>query len=137
MQLLTPLSVADLRRTAWHKLCRVQLMIGYRNAGGIHPLRACLLFCLLLVIPANAAPPPQPLPREGSCPSGYYTSGEYCVPTSSAKFAIKRNGSCPAGYFASSNYCVAATESAKAVIPRAGSCPSGWYSSGNYCVATK
>ena len=86
---------------------------------------------------AQSAPPPQPIPRESSCPSGYYASDKYCVPTDSARFAIKRDGSCPGGYYASVKYCVAATDSAKAVISRAGSCPAGWYASGNYCVSKR
>ena len=86
---------------------------------------------------AQSAPPPHPIPRDGTCPSGYYASDAYCVPTSSAKFAIKRDGSCPSGYYASDKYCVAATDSAKAVIPRTGSCPSGWYASGSYCGSIK
>lgn len=100
-------------------------------------LCAILLVAARLDAHAQAAPPPQPLPRDGTCPSGYYASERYCVPTSSAKFAIKRDGSCPSGYYASDKYCVAAADSAKAVIPRAGSCPSGWYASGNYCVSIK
>jgi hypothetical protein len=100
-------------------------------------MRLWLLFFMLFTPTANAAPPAQPLPRDGSCPSGYYSSNQYCVPTSSAKFAIKRDGSCPSGYFASGNYCIASTESAKAVIARVGSCPSGWFASGNYCVSIK
>ena len=100
-------------------------------------LLATLIAIAWLDTLAQSTPPPQPLPRDGSCPSGYYASDKYCVPTSSAMFAIKRDGSCPSGYYASGNYCVAATDSAKAVIPRAGSCPSGWYASGNYCVSTR
>lgn len=96
-----------------------------------------VLFTSLMSVIAGAAPPAQPLPREGSCPSSYYASDRYCVPTSSARFAIKRDGTCPSGYYSSDRYCVAATDSAKAVIPRAGSCPSGWYASGSYCVSTK
>ena len=100
-------------------------------------MRTALLLGVLIPLVANAAPQPQPIPRDGTCPSGYYASDKYCVPTSSARFAIKRDGSCPSGYYASGNYCVAATDSAKAVIPRAGSCPSGWYASGTYCVSTR
>jgi len=103
----------------------------------------CRVLCALFLVAAwldvhaQSAPPPQPLPRDGSCPSGYYASDRYCVPTSSAKFTIKREGACPSGYYASDKYCVAASDAAKPVIPRAGSCPSGWYASGNYCVLTR
>ena len=44
--------------------------------------------------------------RLGSCPSGYYASGEYCVRTESGRPAIERLGSCPSGYYASGSYCV-------------------------------
>ena len=86
---------------------------------------------------AVAAPPPQPIIRDGSCPSGYYASGNYCAPGSNARFAIERNGSCPSGYFASGKYCVASSNNSKAVIHRSGSCPSGFYASGKYCVASR
>ncbi len=84
-----------------------------------------------------AAPPAQPLERDGSCPTGYSASGNYCVPGNSARFAIERNGSCPTGYSASGNYCVAISDRSKMVIHRSGSCPSGYYASGNYCVSTR
>lgn len=86
---------------------------------------------------AMAAPPAQPLPRDGSCPSRYYASGNYCVPNTGARFAIARKGSCPSGYYASGNYCVASSDRSKLVIHRSGSCPSGFYASGNYCVSNK
>jgi hypothetical protein len=50
---------------------------------------------------------------------------------------IARNGSCPSGYYASGNYCVASSGSSKNAIPRNGSCPSGYYASGNYCVSSR
>ena len=34
-----------------------------------------------------AQQPVQPLPKVGSCPLGYYSSGSYCVPS--------RSGNCP------------------------------------------
>jgi hypothetical protein len=86
---------------------------------------------------AFAAPSAQPLTRDGSCPSGYNTSGNYCVPGSSAKFAIAKNGSCPSGYNTSGNYCVASSDRSKTAIHRSGSCPSGFNTSGNYCLSIK
>ena len=86
---------------------------------------------------ANATPTPQPLIRGSSCPSGYYSSGAYCVPSTTARFAIERIGSCPSGYYSSASYCVASSNDSKLAIPRINSCPSGYYSSGNYCVANK
>jgi hypothetical protein len=89
------------------------------------------------MIPAQAAPTPQPLARSGSCPSGYFSSGDYCVPGQGARFALARNGSCPSGYFSSGNYCVASSDSSRLAVPRSGSCPSGYFSSGNYCVSSR
>ena len=86
---------------------------------------------------ANSTPQPQPLVRNSSCPSGYYSSGAYCVPNNNAKFAIERLGSCPSGYYSSSTYCVASSNNSKLAIPRINSCPSGYYSSGNYCLSNK
>lgn len=75
-----------------------------------------------------------PILKNGSCPSGYRTSGKYCIPGKNAKFAIIKLGSCPSGYHSSGNYCLAGNN-AKTVILKAGnSCPSGYYSSGQYCL---
>jgi len=100
-------------------------------------MRTSLLLALIIPVKVNAAPSPQPILRNGTCPSGYYASDKYCVPTGSAKFAIERDGACPGEYYASDKYCVAATDLAKAVIPRTGSCPSGWRASGRYCTSTR
>ena len=81
---------------------------------------------------------PQPLLRDGPCPGGYYASGNYCMPTSSARPAVPRGGgACPGGYYASGNYCVAASPGARLAIPRQGACPGGFYASGDFCVSTR
>ena len=50
--------------------------------------------------------PVMPLPKNGPCPSGYNTHGNYCVPQSSAKPAILKNGPCPSSWNTYGNYCV-------------------------------
>lgn len=90
-----------------------------------------------MVLPALAAPPAQPIAKTGACPSGYSTSGKYCVPGRHAKFAIAKNGSCPSGYFTSGKYCLASAANSKLAIPKSGACPSGFYTSGKYCLANK
>jgi hypothetical protein len=76
----------------------------------------------------------QPVLKNGSCPSGYRTSGNYCVPIKNARFALAKSGSCPSGYRTSGKYCVA-RKKAKLAIAKDGSCPSGYRTSGNYCIA--
>jgi hypothetical protein len=77
------------------------------------------------------------LPRQGSCPAGYYSSGNYCVPNAGAHPAIPRIGSCPAHYYSSGNYCVGSDGNPPHAMERRGSCPSGYYASGEYCVASR
>jgi hypothetical protein len=75
---------------------------------------------------------------KGSCPSGYYSSGNSCVPSSSSSLYafLSEGGSCPSGYYSSGNSCVASSSSScHAFYNSGGSCPSGYYSSGNSCVA--
>jgi len=78
----------------------------------------------------------QAILRNGSCPSGYYASGNYCAPGPQARPAIDRAGSCPSGYFASGAYCVMGPNG-KPAIHRVGSCPSGYFASGAYCVSNR
>lgn len=51
-----------------------------------------------------------PVIKTGTCPLGWYTSGNYCVsrPTGSTKApkAIQRAGTCPLGWYTQSSYCV-------------------------------
>lgn len=82
-------------------------------------------------------PAPAPIQKNGSCPSGYGSQGDFCAPHSGARFAISKNGSCPSSYGSQGNYCVA-NSSARLAIPKgSGSCPSGYGSQGNYCVSSK
>ncbi|MCP9808715.1 hypothetical protein KBY58_04630 [Cyanobium sp. HWJ4-Hawea] len=76
--------------------------------GPIPPLFA-LVTGALLASSALAQQPVRPLPKAGSCPLGYYSSGSYCVPSKggNARGAIEKSGnSCPLGWYSSSSYCV-------------------------------
>jgi len=77
----------------------------------------------------------QPLPKTGSCPSGYHQSGNYCTPSSArARPALPKVGNCPSGYHQSGDYCLASSDNAKPAVPKQGSCPSGYHQSGDYCL---
>jgi hypothetical protein len=68
----------------------------------------------LLVFISNivfAQLPAQPVIKNGSCPSGYVSSGNYCVPSGdNSRFALVKNGSCPSGYVSSGDYCLASSK---------------------------
>ena len=92
-----------------------------------------VILCGLLVFSVASAQ--QPLPKVGSCPSGFYPSDKYCVPLKDkSKPAMLRGGQCPTGYYTSGKYCVAMSEKSKPAIPKDGLCPTGYYASGGYCV---
>jgi hypothetical protein len=80
---------------------------------------------------------PQPLPKHGSCPSGYSQSGNYCAPGQNARYAVVKTGSCPSGYSQSGDYCLASSANARLAVPKQGSCPSGYSQSGDYCLSSK
>ena len=103
-----------------------------------------LAIAICLAPPAQAGckiPAPQALGFAndgGSCPSGYSSSGNACVPSSaSSHYAFYTGGgSCPSGYSRSGNSCVASSASScHAFFNGGGSCPSGYSRSGNSCVA--
>ena len=80
---------------------------------------------------------PMPIPKNGSCPNGYVSQGNMCVPTKNAKPAIAKNGTCPTDWVSQGNYCVSRKENPRIVIPKNGTCPTGYVSQGNYCVSSK
>ncbi|MBK5968526.1 MULTISPECIES: hypothetical protein [Thiorhodovibrio] len=92
---------------------------------------------LLLLTGSKISLALEPLVKQGSCPSGYRTQGDYCVPGSGARDALPKSGSCPAGYYTNSSYCVAGKNAKPAIEKVGSSCPAGWYTSGNYCVRSR
>ena len=90
---------------------------------------------------ALAQQPVRPLPRLGSCPIGYYSSGSYCVPSSAgnSRGAIEKTGnSCPIGFYSAGNYCLSSPQNEREAIQKNGnSCPIGWFSSSSYCVKSR
>lgn len=113
------------------------------NALWLHKLLFLTLMLGILSLAHAACNTPAPRAAGfanlgGSCPSGYYASGNSCVPSgANAPYAFyNAGGSCPSGYYSSGNSCVASSSSAcHAFFNGGGSCPSGYYSSGNSCVA--
>jgi hypothetical protein len=91
--------------------------------------------------PGAAQQPLRPLPKVGSCPIGYFASGDYCMPGGgrSTRGGIEKVGSsCPIGFFASGNYCLSGRDSSPEAIHKTGSsCPIGWFSSGRYCLRSR
>jgi hypothetical protein len=90
---------------------------------------------------ALAQQPVRPLPKVGSCPLGYYSSGGYCVPSSggNTRGAIEKvGGSCPLGFYSSGNYCLSSSGNDREAIQKTGKgCPLGWFSSGSYCIKSR
>ena len=99
------------------------------------------LTTLVVASESLAQQPVQPLPKVGSCPLGYYSSGSYCVPSRSGntRGALEKSGSsCPLGFYTSGSYCVSSPSNNRQAIPKQGSsCPLGWFSSGSYCVQNR
>ncbi|MGQ9658637.1 MAG: hypothetical protein ACUVQI_03825 [Thermochromatium sp.] len=105
----------------------------YHSTGARLPLCA-LLILLPLGTVADSTLSLVPIPRHGTCPSGYTPSGAYCLPGAKARLAITKLGTCPSGYTPSGAYCLAGPQ-ARAAIPKLGpSCPSGWLPNGAYCL---
>ena len=65
-----------------------------------------MFLCAALCFFASPAFAQQAILKNGSCPSGYNSSGNYCLMGASGHPAIHKLGSCPSGYNSSGNYCV-------------------------------
>ena len=88
---------------------------------------------MALASPHSHALPPQALAKKGACPSGYLVSGNYCMPSARAAFAVQKVGACPNGYQTSGDYCLAGSQARHALV-LAGACPGGYAVSGAYCL---
>ena len=69
---------------------------------------------LLSASAALAQQPVRPLPKVAGCPLGYYSSGSYCVPSTSGntRGAIEKSGAgCPLGFYSSGHYCLSSPRS--------------------------
>lgn len=66
-----------------------------------------------------------------------FAESRYPTPTSDGRQRIPRIGSCPTGYFSSGSFCEALRKDTPAAMPKIKgvSCPSGYFSSGDYCKA--
>jgi hypothetical protein len=68
---------------------------------------ALFLIASALTLACTVAQAQQPLIKNGACPSGYHTSGNYCLASSaSSKPAVIKSGSCPSGFHTSGAYCL-------------------------------
>ena len=61
------------------------------STTGLRHWRILFAFIPVAVL-ADPAMLATPLAKVGSCPSGYSTSGQYCMPGSKARFAIEKHG---------------------------------------------
>lgn len=78
----------------------------------------------------------KPLQKTDVCPTGYVSSGGFCNPIKSARFAVQKTGVCPASYVTSGGFCLSG-RSSRAAIPKIGICLSGWSPSGDYCLKNR
>jgi hypothetical protein len=78
-----------------------------------------------------------PLARQGgSCPIGYITTQDYCMPANNSRYAIERTGSdsCPIGYSVSGGFCIASSDGARLAVKRISGCPVGYSGNNSYCL---
>ncbi len=108
----------------------------YQGSKGLTVTLLSVFLCFSTSFEAKA----QAVPKGGTCPSGYHTSGSACIPSSperAARPALPKFGTCPSGYHTSGAYCLGSSDRAKHAIPKAGSCSSGYHASGVYCLSNR
>jgi hypothetical protein len=66
-----------------------------------------------------------------------FAAGPYCAPKSDGTPRIPKTGTCPSGYFSSGNCCEAFRPNTPNAMPKikGAACPSGYRASGDSCVA--
>ena len=136
MRIIAWTAAPDARNAATHP--RVDRRLDWEDTMPISPSRLAITLAALLALFATPLAHAQqpPLVKQGACPSGYRTSGGYCVPSSSsARPALPKIGSCPSGYHTSGDYCLGSSPNAKPAVVKRGACPSGYRTSGDYCLA--
>ena len=70
-------------------------------------IRSLTTLTVLATLALPAVAQPMPLPKTGSCPSGYTESGGYCAPMRrDAPVAVPKIGQCPSGFVQSGAHCV-------------------------------
>ena len=70
-------------------------------------MKTRILLVVFLMLFINVVSVNAQVIKNGSCPSGWNSSGKYCVPGNNAKAIVPKNGSCPSGWNSSGKYCVA------------------------------
>jgi hypothetical protein len=70
-----------------------------------------------------------------ACPA--HAASDYCVPKADGTPRIPKTGTCPSGYFSSGKCCEAFRNDTQHAMPKipGKACPSGYYASGDSCVA--
>ena len=59
-----------------------------------------------------------------------------CLPSSGARYAVTKVGTCPTGYSTSGDYCLASSDDTPVAVAKGGGCPTGFSTSGDYCLAS-
>jgi len=69
-------------------------------------LRTIALILLVAPLLTFAGDGKQPVPKNGRCPTGYFTRGSYCIPGKNARDVVVKVGQCPIGWYTRGGYCI-------------------------------